>query len=200
MIPSQEALSTRDALLEAALRVVAKEGVRGVTHRKVAAEAGVSLSATSYHLSSIESLIHESFIRFVDSMLERLTPRLLKSDTPDEMADALIFSLDTILEDQDNVILMYELYAQGARDPEYRKLINRWSDVVRKAIEMNFPPPEAALSDMMLEGLVFECFLNPGSLNNDVIRGIFKATINGETGNLSDLMTNLKTAKTSRWQ
>jgi DNA-binding transcriptional regulator YbjK len=67
-------LSTRDALLEATLRVIAKEGMRAVTHRKVAAEAGVSLSATSYHLSNIQNILYESMERYVTLARDRYEP------------------------------------------------------------------------------------------------------------------------------
>src|SRR5690606_22901006 len=51
--------------LEAALRIIVREGLRGVRHRAVAAEAGVPLSATTYYFDDIQDLIADSFALFV---------------------------------------------------------------------------------------------------------------------------------------
>ncbi len=39
-------------MLDATLRVLAREGPRGVTHRAVAREAGTSVRATTYYVDS----------------------------------------------------------------------------------------------------------------------------------------------------
>lgn len=55
---------TRELILDGALRVIAREGLRGITHRAVAAEAGVQLSLTTYYFKDIGSLIQETFELF----------------------------------------------------------------------------------------------------------------------------------------
>lgn len=55
---------TRRAILEGALRVIAREGLRGVTHRAVAAEAAVQLSLTTYYFNDINALIGQAFELF----------------------------------------------------------------------------------------------------------------------------------------
>jgi DNA-binding transcriptional regulator YbjK len=55
---------TRLGILEGALRVIADEGLRGVTHRAVAAQAGVQLSLTTYYFKDIHTLIEEAFELF----------------------------------------------------------------------------------------------------------------------------------------
>lgn len=55
---------TRLRILDAVLRVIAREGTRGVTHRAVAAEADVQLSLTTYYFSDIEAMIREAFTHF----------------------------------------------------------------------------------------------------------------------------------------
>lgn len=46
----------RTALLDAVLRVLEREGVGAVTHRSVAAEAGVPLSAATYYFATLDEL------------------------------------------------------------------------------------------------------------------------------------------------
>ncbi|MBD9414846.1 TetR family transcriptional regulator [Pseudomonas sp. PDM16] len=55
----------RLGILDAALRIIVREGLRGVRHRAVAAEAGVPLSATTYYFNDIQDLIADSFALFV---------------------------------------------------------------------------------------------------------------------------------------
>jgi DNA-binding transcriptional regulator YbjK len=55
----------RLSILDGALRIIVREGLRGVRHRAVAAEAGVPLSATTYYFNDIQDLIADSFALFV---------------------------------------------------------------------------------------------------------------------------------------
>lgn len=55
---------TREVILDGALSVLAREGLRGVTHRAVAAEAGVQLSLTTYYFKDINALIEQAFELF----------------------------------------------------------------------------------------------------------------------------------------
>ncbi|SNR83601.1 TetR/AcrR family transcriptional regulator [Pseudomonas segetis] len=56
----------RQAILEAALRIIVRDGVRAVRHRAVAAEAQVPLSATTYYFKDINDLISDTFTLFVE--------------------------------------------------------------------------------------------------------------------------------------
>mgnify|MGYP001045942002 CR=1 FL=1 len=56
----------RQAILDAALRIIVREGVRAVRHRAVAAEADVPLSATTYYFKDINDLITDTFALFVE--------------------------------------------------------------------------------------------------------------------------------------
>ncbi len=57
----------RQAILEAALRVIERDGVRGVKHRAVAAEAEVPLAATTYYFDDIQALLHDAFVHYVET-------------------------------------------------------------------------------------------------------------------------------------
>jgi len=56
----------RQDILDAAIRIVVREGVRGVRHRAVAAEAAVPLSATTYYFKDIEDLLSDAFALYVE--------------------------------------------------------------------------------------------------------------------------------------
>jgi DNA-binding transcriptional regulator YbjK len=95
---------TRLGILEGALSIIASEGLRGVTHRAVAAAADVQLSLTTYYFKDINALIEEAFELFCErsrptneqiwtdifSYLERFTAGdLRKTAVRERLADDL---------------------------------------------------------------------------------------------------------------
>lgn len=65
----------RKTILEAALQIIVREGVRSVRHRAVAREADVPLSATTYYFKDISDLISDTFTLFAErAMTEVIEP------------------------------------------------------------------------------------------------------------------------------
>lgn len=77
----------RRTILEAALRIVVRDGVRGVRHRAVAKEAEVPLSATTYYFKDISDLITDTFTLFVELGAEKFKAFWEESD--DKLKEAL---------------------------------------------------------------------------------------------------------------
>lgn len=59
----------RRLILEASLRIVIREGVRGIRHRAVAKEAEVPLAATTYYFKDIQELIVDTFTLYTEKAL-----------------------------------------------------------------------------------------------------------------------------------
>ncbi|MGO4425788.1 TetR/AcrR family transcriptional regulator, partial [Streptomyces sp. MCAF7] len=59
----------RERILTATLSHIADEGVAGVSHRKIAARAGVPLGSMTYHFKGIDELLREAFTRFADHVV-----------------------------------------------------------------------------------------------------------------------------------
>ncbi|WAJ40073.1 TetR family transcriptional regulator [Pseudomonas sp. GOM7] len=60
----------RQAILDASMRIIVRDGVRAVRHRAVASEANVPLSATTYYFKDINDLITDTFAQFVERSAE----------------------------------------------------------------------------------------------------------------------------------
>ena len=56
----------RQDILDAAMRIVVRDGVRAVRHRAVAAEASVPLSATTYYFKDMDDLLTDAFAQYVE--------------------------------------------------------------------------------------------------------------------------------------
>jgi AcrR family transcriptional regulator len=65
-------MDTRTRILRAVLRVIDAEGIAGVTNRRIARAAGVSLGSLTYHFDTQEELLRESLLLFVREETARL--------------------------------------------------------------------------------------------------------------------------------
>jgi DNA-binding transcriptional regulator YbjK len=61
---------SRRKILEAALALIGRDGLQALTHRTIAAEAGVPLSMTTYFFTSLADLIEQAFDHFQVVMSE----------------------------------------------------------------------------------------------------------------------------------
>ncbi len=52
---------TRNQILQAAIDVLASQGIKGTTHRAIAGHAQLQLSLTTYYFKDIQELIHQAF-------------------------------------------------------------------------------------------------------------------------------------------
>ena len=60
-----EIRSPRELIMQATLRLIADESIDAVTHRRVAASAGVSPSTTTHHFEGRAALLCESFLYYM---------------------------------------------------------------------------------------------------------------------------------------
>jgi len=77
----------RRAILEAALRIVVRDGVRAIRHRSVAKEAQVPLAATTYYFKDIQELISDTFMLYAEKAQSIVNVFSRKMYEPLENAD-----------------------------------------------------------------------------------------------------------------
>jgi AcrR family transcriptional regulator len=154
----------RDAILDAAERVIARHGFRGLTYRRVGEEAGVTHGLVSYHFGSRDGLIHETVARAARDAVEgsSLDPA---SGRLEDFARDLPKLGD---EEPDGQALQFELALEARRrpelQPEVRALYEEYFAVVEHALERigiagGSPMARlvfAALDGIMLQQLIFE--------------------------------------------
>ncbi|MFC7659091.1 TetR/AcrR family transcriptional regulator [Pseudonocardia benzenivorans] len=109
--------ATRLALLNAALDVAAEYGVKGVTHRRVAGAAGLSLGLTSYHFANLDDLLLEAFRLFVSHTSALYERQFHEATDLESMIDAALAVVNALKDSDRERTLLYELYAQSVRDP-----------------------------------------------------------------------------------
>ena len=186
----------RDALVRAAIEIVADRGVQGLTHRSVAARAGVNHGLVGLHFGSIDGLIAAATEAAVERAINETG--LAGTNNFDEgFADLLLASL---AKDPEIEMFQAQMVLEAPRRPEVKILIERLYASYISTIESSLrgrgvDTSEGAHRELArmvfatLNGLVLQ-FLSVGSAEP-----IKEAIL--ELGGLLDSMFPVKTASRS---
>jgi DNA-binding transcriptional regulator YbjK len=131
----------RDLLLRAVIDLVAESGVRGVTHRSVAARAGLPPATTTYYFASIDDLINEALALHVDERadeVERLAADAAGGGrSPAQVAER--FATDLAARSVAALTVQFELYLEAGRSAAMREparaALERFSRIAADALE-----------------------------------------------------------------
>lgn len=144
----------RDRIIDACLDVVARSGVAGTSHRKVAAQAGVPLGAMTYYFDGMDDLLREAFTRFASTVSDRFERRMNGAADAEAAREAVTtIILEDVHGDDRDLVLSHELYTLAAREPSYRSITSGWMARSRAALERHFDPETARMLDALIEGL-----------------------------------------------
>jgi len=127
---------TREAIVTATVRIVAREGVAAVTHRRVAAEAGVALSSTTWHFATkadiLEAALHWTARREVDGM-RAIADRLGGTDfDPAAWAEELgEWLIDQVTADRELAVALYRLQVELLGSAGAAQVHREWGEGLR---------------------------------------------------------------------
>ena len=143
-VRAQASQRVRESIVEATVRVVAREGVGAVTHRGVAAEAKVSLSSTTWHFATKADILEAALdwtARHEVESIAAIADRLTDSDfDPEAWADALADWLYAqVTTDREQTIALYRLQAELLGSPGVPELHREWGAGLRAVGERVLP-------------------------------------------------------------
>ncbi|GAA1480807.1 TetR/AcrR family transcriptional regulator [Gordonia sinesedis] len=111
----------RTQLLDAAVRVIAQDGVRGLRVDKLAAEAGVSTALIYYHFTDRAGIL-QAALEHVNHRAETYTEPVTRAADPRErLTRMLMLELQDTDEVRANSIAWGELRASAAFNPDLRE-------------------------------------------------------------------------------
>lgn len=157
----------RTTILEAATRVIARRGVRGLRVEELAAEAGVSTSLIYYHFTDRAGILRKT-LEFIGERAERYTTEREPGAPPltprDELAATLLLELQDTPAVRENSTAWGELRASAVFDPDLRedlaKATLEWvqeiAELLGRARPSGTAPAHAAAAERLtalLEGL-----------------------------------------------
>lgn len=182
----------RRQVLEATLRLLAREGPRGVTHRGVADEAGTSVRATTYYFASREELLTEALRHYAETALARFE-RIATTDPaarPDPVEAAARMLADTVVsdltEDRAGLVAEYELVLETGRRPdELEPAYARWQAKLLDMLAAHArqlgsarPREHARLVLATLRGLEIEALAHPSrQVDRNDLRRVFRTLL-----------------------
>lgn len=198
----QKGEQRREAILRATLRVIGAHGADAVTHRAVAAEAGVPLSATTYYFASKEELLQQTLLMAAREETDRIERVVLdlapRSLSVAEWAEAVSGVVGSSLRDEAATqVALFELGLEATRTPALRGDLAEWQTALHRLAAMGCravgsDAPEldgtlvvAAIAGLMLQGLAAELPDFEGTVLRPALERLFARIASGERAALT---------------
>ncbi|WP_245907477.1 TetR/AcrR family transcriptional regulator [Leucobacter massiliensis] len=165
----------RREILAAAAELIVEDGVAALTHRAIAARAGVPLGSTTQHFASIDALREAALQQLSDEIDEELAamePHLrdLIAD-PDRATRDLLGYLHETRVVQADIALM----TTGVTDARLRPLALRWSDRLIEMLSPHIGPARAVAIAAYIDGVTVHAGLHEHPLPHHEIAAALRA-------------------------
>ncbi|MEU8620815.1 TetR family transcriptional regulator [Streptomyces sp. NPDC048623] len=168
----------RERIVDAALRVVGRAGIAGLSHRTVAAEADVPLGSTTYHFASLDELLVAALRRVNATFAEELrgSPALAGPDLAGGLARIMGEWLGA---ERTGVELEYELYLAALRRPALRPVAAEWAEAVVAVLAPRTGPVTARALVALMDGIALQVLLTGVGYDEAYAREMLARILNG---------------------
>ncbi|WP_329139969.1 TetR family transcriptional regulator [Streptomyces sp. NBC_01476] len=180
--PRRKDPDRKERILDAALDVLAEDGVAGTTHRRIAARADVPLGSVTYHFASLTGLQAQAFARYVEIRTTAFRDLFASVRTRDELVEVLTDLVQEGPARHRSAVLGFELHLAALRDPELRALTQQWTTDSRAVLARFTDPDNAARLDALLEGVILHALLSTVPEPRDRTRAMIDRTLGPVSG------------------
>lgn len=165
----------RQRIIEAALEVIATEGVAGASHRRIAEAADVPLGSMTYHFNGMQELLVEAFSMFTGAVAASYIERLQAASDLESAQEAVVDIIcGKVWVSRRNMLLTHELYAYAARNEALQQVQRDWMARSRKALERHFNARTARALDAFIEGAIIHNAASSSLLSTAEVRAIVR--------------------------
>lgn len=167
----------RQAIVDAAAELIVTGGSASLTHRAVAAKAGVALGSTTHYFTSIDELRDTALALLadrIDTELDQL--RGLLDDfahLPERCAEVV----HDFLRDSRQVHASLALMSAGRTDPHLRTLALQWTTRLTQALMRHLGFERAIAIETYLNGATIHAALHDSPLSQEQITDVFRALL-----------------------
>jgi TetR/AcrR family transcriptional regulator, regulator of biofilm formation and stress response len=160
----------RDALLTAALELIAEGGARAVTHRAVAARAGLPAATTTYFFDSIQQLVEAALRRHVSDRVTELEGLAMDAIRGGRSAEqvATRFAASLAERSREATSAQFEVYLEAARNPAMREPVaqalaafERLAELALGTLGAKRPAEAAAAFVCLIDGFALHKLARP---------------------------------------
>jgi DNA-binding transcriptional regulator YbjK len=162
-------MSRQTEIADAAIATLARDGMRGLTHRAVDRAAGLPEGSVSYYFRTRQALLQATVERLAERDVAEV-PALPQQDL-DAFADAAAELVESWLTTgRQRQLARYELALEATRRPELRKVLAAAGAGLRAIIAERFaaagvsqPEDRAQVFAALLDGLIFDQIAGAGT-------------------------------------
>ena len=170
-------MSRRAEIADAAISTIAREGMRGLTHRAVDQAAGLPEGSTSYYFRTRQTLLQATVDRLAELDSADMLPSTARPQQPGQDLDAFAAAAAGIVETwlatgRERQLARYELTLEATRRPELREALATAGAAIRAMVASQFaaagirqPGQRAADFVAFLDGLLFDQIAGAGTRN-----------------------------------
>ena len=181
--------------MEATLRIIGRKGLDGVTHRAVAAEAGMSLGAVTHHFKTRDIMVDTALRYALAREVGRLRAFAFSLQGSafelDAWIDALVDWYARELKSEGEIhIACYEAFLAAARSSRHRGVVEQWFETWRQSAELALraagssePRSHAELFVAALIGLLLQQLAMPRRGFRQETKAALLALVRGLIGN-----------------
>ncbi|ETK16101.1 TetR family transcriptional regulator [Pseudomonas sp. FH1] len=169
----------RDLLIAATLTCLARDGHAGISVRRIASEAGVSVGLLNHHFGSIDALIAETYHKLANELTSALWAHVEQAEGPAARLDAFLSaSFSPRVMDPDLLGVWVVFWSLIRHSPHvnqshensyhaYLALIQQLLDDLARSENLLIHDSHLAAIGLsaMLDGLWLEGCLNPGTFS-----------------------------------
>jgi TetR/AcrR family transcriptional regulator, regulator of biofilm formation and stress response len=145
----------------AALEVVADKGVEGLTHRAVAAVAGIPLGSTTYHFATLDDLLAAAIVEAKKATdVERAAWAAELGPDTDLVAAVTDYVMDALSDHWGRTVVEHELYIAALRRPQLRQLSREWDEAFPAVLSEHTDAVTALTVAMVVDGMFVRAFIH----------------------------------------
>ncbi|QNA91647.1 MULTISPECIES: TetR/AcrR family transcriptional regulator [unclassified Microbacterium] len=159
----------RREIVAAASELIVEVGAEAVTHRKVAARAGVPLGATTQYFDTLDDLRGAAFRALadeVDARLDGVRQTLAERGDSPEVIAALVFES---LDDHHALQADRAVVTAAVHDPRLRELARHLSDRLVELLEPSYGEDRARAAMIFIDGVMWSMQIRDTPLEQSFI-------------------------------
>jgi AcrR family transcriptional regulator len=190
-----EQADTRGSLLDAAARLIAERGYRGMTVNEIVAQAGLSKGTFYWYFSCKDDVLFAVLEEHIDRPLYELIELLKTAPAEHDMAPEASRRLLELLErGRETVVLEHEYQLLAIREPRLRARYLRRQAALREALaagldaraqQLGAPPFSTPTSDVataylaLANSLAVERLIDPDTVSDNLLGDIVALVYQG---------------------
>ncbi len=147
--------------------MIARQGLGGLSHRRVAAEANVPVGSTTYYFNDLDALREAALAHAATASADLLAQWRRDLDKDRDLAATLARLTTAYLADQDRYRTLNELYMAAAHRPELQRLARLWPDGLLALLEPRIGRRAANAVTVFFDGATLHALITGTPLSTD---------------------------------